>query len=133
MIQAMIMDTYAKFKKVIADGRAAAAAKNKDKGRPLASNWTELADGRVLTGKQAFENGFVDELGNFESAVETTKRLAGITDDARLIRYEEPFSLGSLFSLLGNSEAKTITVDVGVAESPKLQVGKMYFLYHPGL
>ena len=133
MIQNMIMDTYQKFKKVIADGRGAAATKNKDKGRALASNWTDLADGRVLTGKQAFENGFVDEIGNFENAIETTKRLAGITGDARLIRYEEPFNLADFFSILGKSDAKNITIDVGIAETPKLQVGKMYFLYHPGL
>jgi len=131
MIQSMIMETYQKFKKVIADGRGAAAAKNKGQGKTLASNWTELADGRVLTGKQAFDNGFVDEIGNFETAVETTKKLAGITGNARLIRYQEPFDFADFFSLLGNSDAKKITIDVGIAEAPKLQVGKMYFLYHP--
>jgi protease-4 len=131
MIQSMIMETYNKFKKVIADGRAAAAAKNKDKGKTLATNWAELADGRVLTGKQAFDNGFVDEIGNFETAVETTKKLANISGDARLIRYEEPFNFADMFSLFGKSDAKKITIDVGLAESPKLQMGKLYFLYHP--
>jgi protease IV len=131
MIQNMIMETYGKFKKVIADGRAAAATKNKGKGKTLASNWTELADGRVLTGRQAFDNGFVDEIGNFETAIDTTKKLAGISGDARLIRYQEPFSLADMFSLFGKSDAKKISIDVGLAESPKLQTGLMYFLYHP--
>src|SRR4051812_37301164 len=130
MIQNMIMETYQKFKKVVADGRAAAAAKNKGKGKTLAANWTELADGRVLTGSQALENGFVDEIGNFQTAVDTTKRLAGLTGDVRLIRYEEPFDISSLFSLLGKSDAKKLSIDVGL-QAPKLEAGKMYFLYYP--
>ncbi len=130
MIQSMIMETYQKFKKVVADGRAAAAAKNKGKGKTLASNWTELADGRVLTGRQALDNGFVDEIGNFQTAVDTTKRLAGISGEARLIRYEEPFDISNLFSLLGKSDAKKISIDMGM-QAPKLEAGKMYFLYNP--
>jgi protease-4 len=132
MIQGMIMETYGKFKSVVAEGRAAAAAKNKGKGKTLTANWADLADGRVLTGRQALQNGFVDEIGNFEAAVETTKRLAGITGDARLIRYEEPFDITSLFSLLGKSDAKKISIDMGV-EAPHLEAGKMYFLYLPQL
>jgi ClpP class serine protease len=127
MIQDMIMETYGKFKSVVADGRGRAAKLNKEKGKTLASNWADLADGRVLTGKQALENGFVDELGNFETAVETTKRLAGITGDARLIRYEEPFDIGSLFSLFGKSEGKKMQIDVGL-DIPRLQAGRPYFL-----
>ena len=126
MIQSMIMETYQKFKTVIAEGRAQASKRNNGKGRTLASNWADLADGRVLTGKQAFDNGFVDELGNFETALATTKRLAGITGDARLIRYVEPFDLGSLFSMFGKSESK-LTIDVGL-QIPKLEAGRPYFL-----
>src|SRR5205823_617885 len=129
MIQSMIMETYNKFKTVVAEGRAEAAKKNKGKGKTLATNWAELADGRVLTGRQALENGFVDEIGNFEAAVETTKKLAGLSGDVRLIRYEEPFDFTSLFSLLGKSDAKKISVDVGLTDAPKLEAGKMYFLY----
>jgi protease IV len=130
MIQSMIMETYQKFKKVVADGRAAAATKNKGKGKTLATNWADLADGRVLTGRQALDNGFVDEIGNFQTAVETTKRIAGITGEARLIRYEEPFDISSVFSLLGKSASKKLSIDVGL-QAPKLEAGKMYFLYYP--
>ncbi|HVM32977.1 MAG TPA: signal peptide peptidase SppA [bacterium] len=38
----------------------------------------QYADGRVLTGKKAYELGFVDQLGNYEDAVDTTAKLAGI-------------------------------------------------------
>jgi protease IV len=128
MIQSMIMETYDKFKLVVADGRDRAASLNKGKGRALVSDWATLADGRVLTGKQAYEKGFVDQLGNFETAVETTRKLANITGKARLIRYQEPFELGDLFGILGQSaEAKTIKIDVGL-DLPKLEAGRPYFL-----
>lgn len=127
MIQDMIMETYTKFKNVVADGRSTAATKNGGKGRALAQNWADLADGRVLTGKQAFENGFVDEMGNFETAVDRAKQLAGISGEARLIRYEEPFNLGNFFSLMGKSSAKSVNIDVGL-NIPKLEAGRPYFL-----
>jgi protease IV len=127
MLQSMIMETYDKFKNVVAQGRDRAESLNKGAGRKLVSDWATLADGRVLTGKQAFDKGFVDELGNFETAVKTAQKLANITGKARLIRYQEPFDFSDFFSILGKSEAKTVKVDVGF-ELPKLEAGRPYFL-----
>ena len=125
MVQGLIDETFARFKTVVKEGRQRAYTNNK-KGRELRKNWEELADGRVLTGQQAYENGFVDELGNFETAVKRAKNLAGITT-ATLIHYEQPFNLGSLFRLLGKTEAPAIKVDLGL-DLPKLQLGRLYFL-----
>jgi len=66
MVQKLIDDTYGKFKSVVAEGRKAAHDKNKgnkdanDQGRTLASDWSDYADGRVLSGKDAVQLGFVD-------------------------------------------------------------------------
>ena len=128
MIQDMIMETYGKFKTVVAEGRKRAETKNQGKGRSLAKNWADFADGRVLTGTKAHDLGFVDELGNFEKAVESTKRIAGITGNARLIRYQEPFEFGSLFSLFGKTDTKSLKIDLGL-DLPKLRAGIPYFLY----
>lgn len=38
----------------------------------------KLADGRVLTGAEAKQHGLVDQLGNFQDAIELAGRLAGI-------------------------------------------------------
>jgi protease-4 len=38
----------------------------------------QYADGRVLTGKKACDLGFIDQLGNYEDAVDATAKLAGI-------------------------------------------------------
>jgi protease-4 len=126
MIQNMINETYGKFKKVVADGRKHAAEKNHGAGRSLSPSRAELADGRVLTGSQAYANGFVDELGNFETAVARAEKIAGISS-ANLIRYQEPFNLSHLFGLFGKSDSKGVKIDMGI-DFPRLQAGHLYFL-----
>src|SRR5207253_3724845 len=99
---------------------------NKGEGKPLISSWKQLADGRVLTGKQAYEAGFVDELGDFDAAVRRTRKLAKIPD-ANLVRYQEPFGIANLFSLFGESQSGSVKLDLGF-DLPKLQAGRLYFL-----
>jgi protease-4 len=126
MIQAMIDETYAKFVSVVQQGRDRAHKENKGDGKNLAPNWKEFADGRVLTGKQAYDLGFVDELGDFDAAVKRARKLSRISE-ANLVRYQEPFSLGNLFSFMGESQSGGVKVDLGF-DLPKLQAGRMYFL-----
>ncbi|PYK97822.1 MAG: signal peptide peptidase SppA [Verrucomicrobia bacterium] len=126
MVQALIDETFDRFKKVVAEGRKNANEQNRGKGRKLADTWGDYADGRVLSGRQAYELGFVDELGNFDTAVERAKDLARI-GDANLVQYERPFDLGNLFRLFGETESRALTIDLGV-QLPKLQVGRLYFL-----
>jgi protease-4 len=45
-----------------------------------------LADGRVFTGRDARERKLIDEIGNFQDAVDLTARIAGISGKPRLIR-----------------------------------------------
>jgi protease-4 len=129
MVQTLIDQTYGRFTNVVAKGREQAHSRNKDakdKGRTLSRDWTDYADGRVLSGTEAYKLGFVDELGNFEDAVKRAKTLAGISD-ANLIQYQQRFDLSDLFRLFGQSEGRVVKVDLGV-EAPKLQVGQLYFL-----
>jgi len=105
MIQEMVMETYQKFKSVVQTGREAAAVKNGVKGRKLAADWEQYADGRILTGKAARDLGFVDQLGNFQTAVEAAREIAGVTGKPRLIRYQEPFSLARVFGFGADARA----------------------------
>ncbi|MDP8254117.1 MAG: signal peptide peptidase SppA [Candidatus Alcyoniella australis] len=45
----------------------------------------ENADGRVFSGQQALELGFVDELGNLQVAIDLAAQLAGIEDEPNVI------------------------------------------------
>lgn len=131
MVQALVDETFGRFKEVVATGRQGPQRLPGDEGRALASNWQEYVDGRVFSGRQAHDWGFVDELGDFQTAVKRAKALAQI-DRAQLIRYEQPFELGSLFRLLLQSETRAVKLDMGI-DFPPLQAGRLYFLFLPGI
>ena len=126
MVQALINETYGKFTNVVATGRSWARDRNKEKGRSLTESWPDYADGRILSGTEAFKLGFVDELGTFDDAVKRTKNLAGI-QNANLIEYQQRYDISDLFRLFGQTESKAVKVDLGL-EMPKLQAGHLYFL-----
>ena len=126
MVQALITETYEKFKGVVEEGRKRAQAKNKDKGRALSDDWANYADGRILSGNEAFKLGFVDELGTFEDAVKRARSIANI-QNANLIEYQQRYDISDLFRLFGQTESKAVKVDLGL-EMPKLQAGHLYFL-----
>jgi protease-4 len=127
MVQALIDQTYARFKEIVAEGRDRAHAKNKGQGKDLASDWKDYADGRVLSGTQAYDLGFVDELGNFRDAVDRAKKLAGVTGDVNLIQYRQRYDISDLFRMFGKSQPPVVRVDLGM-DMPKLEVGQLYFL-----
>lgn len=131
MVQALVDEAFQRFKQVVADGRTRADQRNEGRGRRLARNWEELADGRVLSGKQAFEAGFVDELGGFRTAVARALVLANLPD-ANLIRYRSPRGLSALLPWVGGSESRTVKLDLGL-DLPPLEAGRPYFLFVPGL
>jgi protease-4 len=45
----------------------------------------QIADGRILTGRQAHASGLIDSLGDLEAAVERAAQLAGVKEKPRLI------------------------------------------------
>lgn len=126
MVQALVNETYGKFTNVVATGREWAWGKNKTKGRALKKDWADYADGRILSGTEAFKLGFVDELGTFEDAVRQARAIAGIRS-ANLIEYQRRYELSDLLQLFGQTEGKVVKLDLGV-EAPKLQAGQLYFL-----
>ncbi len=48
-----------------------------------------FADGRIVTGRQAFELKLVDEIGNFTSAIDLAARLVGISGEPELVYPEK--------------------------------------------
>ena len=130
MVQGLINETYEKFKDVVADGRSAAHDLNKKSGKALADDWQDYADGRVVSGTQALNLGLVDELGNFDTAVDRAMDIAHLKT-ANLVEYRERYDFSNFLSMFGESgKSHDIKLDLGV-ESPKLHAGLMYFLYQP--
>jgi protease-4 len=130
MLRRLIAQTFERFKQVIADGRGQANLKNQQnadhKGQPLKSHWREFADGRVLSGKEAFDLGLVDELGNFDTAYQRVLKLAQIPN-ANVVQYEPVFDLFSLVRLFGQARSRAIRLEAPL-DLPKLKAGRLYFL-----
>ena len=126
MVQNLIDETFAKFKSVVRKGRDAAYDNNNHTGSHLSGDWEDYADGRILSGTEAKRLGFVDELGDFETALSRARTIAGISE-SDLVQYQPIFDLSNLFHLFGKSDAKAVKVDLGV-DVPQLHAGYMYFL-----
>ena len=130
MVQSLVNETFERFKHVVVTGRKWAADQNQsnpdDKGKGLTSSWADYADGRVISGKQAYELGFVDELGNLETAIARAKKLANV-EKASLVEYQQVFNLSDVFRLFGKLENKKVEVDLGM-DLPQLETGQLYFL-----
>lgn len=128
----MVAESFRRFKSVIREGRGWAAEQNKadqmNGYRELAANWEQFADGRIMSGSTALGLGLVDELGDFDAAVERAKALAGV-ESANLVAYALPPSFGDLFPFLGQSKAQTMRVEIGGLDfAPKLRQGRLYFI-----
>jgi protease-4 len=130
MVQALIDETFAKFKHVVQEGREAAFKNtpHTDAGvsQAFSPDWADYADGRILSGTEALKLGFVDELGDFDVAVNRARKLSGVST-ANLVEYQPVFDISNLFRLLGKTDAKAVKVDLGV-DVPKLRAGCQYFL-----
>jgi len=84
LLQDMLMDVYDQFVEAVAEGR----------GMPI-KKVREYADGRVFSGRQALEYGFVDALGTQSDAIERAATLAGIKGKPHVIRKQKRrFALG---------------------------------------
>lgn len=131
MLQALVEHAFGRFKEVVRQGRLKAAEANSDTGRSLADNWVEYADGRILTGKEAYELGFIDELGDFDTALARARQLAGL-EKANLVTYEPPHRFAGFLDLLGEARSQTVRIELGSLPHP-IEPGRLYFLYAPGL
>src|SRR5882724_11883360 len=116
LVQGLIMEVYEKFVGIVADERDMEVDELKN----------GLADGRILSGKQALEAGFVDGVGYFDDAIDKAEELAKIKK-AKVIRYSEPFSIRNLFRLWGKNDKAKIQIEL-TPNQFKVQSGKLYFL-----
>jgi len=73
--QGLIDDMYVQFVEAVSAGR-----------KMDLQEVRTMADGRVFTGRDAKQRKLIDEIGNFQDAVDLTAKLAGISGKPRLLR-----------------------------------------------
>jgi protease-4 len=113
--QAMLDEAYNDFVLVVAEGREMGERQVR-----------RLADGRVLSGRQAVSLGLVDAEGNLDDAIQVAAKMAGIEGEPRIVRYKRAGSYLSLLNQLltdraPSAELALLEEIVGTPDAPSLQ------------
>jgi len=116
-IEGLVQQVYGRFLDIVAAGRKLPAEQLR----------TGLADGRIITGKDALAAGLVDQIGYLEDALAKAREL-GEAPDAAVIRYEAGLNFGRVLRLLGAGAKSKVELQVGGAPSLRLQPGRAYLL-----
>ena len=130
IMQAVVDDMYARFVKIVADGRAGKGPIPSD-AKAAEDAVRAIADGRIYTATQALANGLVDEIGYLEDAQKAARRIAGVSD-AEIIRYRRRLSFMDL--LAGEAEGRlNVNTGVQVDAGSLLPSGPQFlYLWAPG-
>jgi signal peptide peptidase SppA, 36K type len=115
-MQNFVMKTYDKFLGIVA----------KERNLPADGLRNSIADGRILSGKDALENKLIDGVGQIEDAYAKARQLSGAAD-AAIIKYAAPFSLSRFFRALGESRSR-LQLELPKQLVPQLESGRAYFL-----
>ena len=116
LVQNFIMNTYNKFLGIVA----------KERNLPADLLRNTIADGRILSGKEALQNKLIDGLGELDDAFAKAKQL-GNAPDAKVVKYGPPFSLSRFLRVFEESESK-IELQLPKPLVPQLESGRAYFL-----
>ena len=87
LLQGMIDDSYSQFIEAVSAGRNISI-----------ENLKPLADGRIYTGRQAYDVKLIDKLGDFQIAVDLAGEMGKVGKDPKIIRNVDSFD--QFFSFL---------------------------------
>lgn len=118
IMQSMIDDSYNEFVKVVAQGRGMTVEQVR-----------KIADGRIYDGRQAKENGLIDEFGYQEDALEALKKEQGLAG-ATVIQYDAPGDFSSLFSVAAQKiSGQNADISQLIKLTGTLKAPRMMYLY----
>ncbi len=117
--QGLVMQTYERFLNIVASSRHLDATTLRN----------GIADGRVLSGRDAYNAKLIDQLGYVEDAYDKA-RILGKAPGAEIVRYEKKHGLAHFLRLFEDSEKSDIHLDlnVGPTAGMKLDSGRLYLL-----
>lgn len=115
-LQSLIDDMHTQFINAVAEGRKAKMKPEQVKA---------LADGKVWTGAQAMPLGLVDQLTDFQGAVDDTAKAVGISGEPTLVRPQKDHRRTLLDVLSGDDLSDLIPTKAKLMEN---QVG-FYYLW----
>jgi protease-4 len=116
-VQGFVMSTYEKFLGIVA----------KERSLPADDLRNTVADGRILSGKDALDHKLIDGLGQIEDAFKKAKDLSNASE-ATVVKYNPPYGFGRLFRALGEARSSKLELTLPKQLMPQLETGRAYFL-----
>jgi protease-4 len=116
-VQSFVMKTYDKFLGIVA----------RERNLPADQLRNTVADGRILSGKDALDNKLIDAVGQIEDAFLKAKEL-GNAPQATIVKYGPPFTFSRFFRALGTTDNSKIELTLPKQLMPQLETGRAYFL-----
>jgi protease-4 len=118
----MIQDTYDQFLDKALAGRKKAGKEMKRE------DLTKLAGGRIWTGRQAKENGLIDELGSIDDAIAAAKKAAGVADETEMELLSLPKPASLIETLMESKGEVKVKVDLPLLRDVPELAGKFQSL-----
>ena len=115
-VEGLVMQSYDRFVGIVAKAR------NLDEQ----SLRNGVADGRIMSGTDAYAAKLVNELGYVEDAFAKASELAG-APGARIVRYKRAITLASLLRMFSETEPPSIKVEI-LEKFSLLEPGRVYLL-----
>jgi len=115
-VQGLVMQSYGRFVGIVATAR-------KLDEQVLRKG---VADGRILSGTDAFAAKLVDQLGYIEDAYKKAREL-GEVPDAEIVLFKRTMSFEKFFSIFGESRAAKIEIEMPWRKVA-LEPGRVYLL-----
>jgi protease-4 len=104
LMQSVMDDVHQQFIQAVADGRSLEI-----------SEVQPLADGRILTGRQAKDARLVDELGDLEDAIQLAAEIVGIEGEPKVLEPRRRFSIRELLESRLSSFFPKLEIQGGVS------------------
>jgi len=119
LLEGLVNDIYDQFVEAVVSGRKTVLEKkaNDSADKGVRDYVLKFADGRVFSGRQAKEYGFVDELGTLGECIDACATKAGIEGKPRVIMPRKP---RSVFDVLFGEDTIT-NIKERLRESPSLE------------
>ncbi|MBE2282963.1 MAG: signal peptide peptidase SppA [Prosthecobacter sp.] len=117
-VQNLVTQMYDRFLGIVSEARGVPKDQLKN-----------VADGRVVTGRQALEAKLVDQIGYVEDAYALAREL-GKAPDAGVVKYRREVSFFDVFAAAKAKQGQQakVQLDVGGGLLPKLMPGVPYYL-----
>ena len=115
-VQGLVMQSYDRFVGIVATAR-----KLDEKALRAGP-----ADGRILSGTDAFKDKLIDQLGYIEDAYAKARELGGVPG-AKVVRYVKGYSFDRLFKLFGQSQGAKLEIAL-LGKRYALEPGRIYLL-----